>query len=168
MTIRSADREWKNPCASRGCAILVERSGAQAAAVNGFSAKLDGLTSDIAMVKGGHAVAAMHRNAALIADDLGCQLIEELPQGVIVGFAKVAADNGESSSEVDSFRHADMVMYGREPAATHATSRWRPPSPSMPTTSGGLPGTPVISRSTQESNRMLRSPALRSCLRLRP
>jgi hypothetical protein len=82
--------------------------------VNGFSAKLDGLTSDIAMVKGGHAVAAMHRNAALIADDLGCQLIEELPQGVIVGFAKVAADNGEPSSEVDSFRHADMVMYGRE------------------------------------------------------
>ena len=94
--------------------ILVERSGAQVAAVNGFSAKLDGLTSDIAMVKGGHAVAAMHRNAALIADDLGCQLIEELPQGVIVGFAKVAADNGEPSSEVDSFRHADMVMYGRE------------------------------------------------------
>ena len=94
--------------------ILVERSGAQAAAVNGFSAKLDGLTSDIAMVKGGHAVAAMHRNAALIADNLGCQLIEELPQGVIVGFAKVAADNGEPSSEVDRFRHADMVMYGRE------------------------------------------------------
>ena len=81
--------------------------------VDGLTAKMDGLTDDIAMVKGGHAIAAMRRNAALIADDLGCQLIEELPQGVIVGFAKVAADNGEPPGEVDSFRHADMVMYGR-------------------------------------------------------
>ena len=86
---------------------------AMAGKVDGLTAKMDGLTDDIAMVKGGHAIAAMHRNAALIADDLSCQLIEVLPQVVVVGFAKVAADDGEPPGEVDSFRHADMVMYGR-------------------------------------------------------
>ena len=88
--------------------------GDQAERVNGLTEKVDGLTNDIAMVKGGHAVSAMRRNAALIADDLGCQLIEELPQGVVIGFAKVAADNGEPDNEVDSFRHADMVMHVRD------------------------------------------------------
>ena len=63
------------------------------------------------MVRGGHAVGATHRNAPLIADDLDCQLIEELPRGVILALAKVAADNGEAINEVDSFRHADMVMH---------------------------------------------------------
>ena len=75
------------------------------------SHKLNGLRDDIAMVKGGHAVSAMHHNSALIADELDCRLIEELPQGVILALAKVAADNGEARSEVDSFRHADMVMH---------------------------------------------------------
>ena len=92
---------------------LRQEQAQQSQTMAGLAGKVDGLTNDIAMVKGGHAIAAMRRNAALIADDLGCQLIEELPQGVIVGFAKVAADNGEPAGEVDSFRHADMVMYGR-------------------------------------------------------
>ena len=75
------------------------------------SHKLNGLRDDIAMVKGGHAVSAMRHNSALIADELDCRLIEELPQGVVIALAKVAADNGEARSEVDSFRHADMVMH---------------------------------------------------------
>ena len=82
--------------------------------VDGLTAKVDGLRDDISLVKGGHAVSAMRRNISLIADDLGCQLIEELPQGVVVGFAKVAADDGEPDNEVDSFRHADMVLHVRD------------------------------------------------------
>ena len=81
--------------------------------VDALGGKIDGLMNDVALVKGGHAVNAMRRNAALIADDLGCQLIEELPQGVVIGFAKVAADDGEPANEVDSFRHADLVLHVR-------------------------------------------------------
>ena len=93
--------------------LLADLAQGHSEILGGLTEKLDGLTNDIAMVKGGHAVAAMRQNAALIADDLGCQLIEELPQGVVVGFAKVAADDNQPPGEVDSFRHADMVMYGR-------------------------------------------------------
>ena len=82
--------------------------------VDTLGGKIDGLMDDVALVKGGHAVSAMRRNAALIADDLGCQLIEELPQGVVIGFAKVAADDGEPANEVDSFRHADLVLHVRD------------------------------------------------------
>ena len=78
--------------------------------VDGLSEKVDGLRNDIAMVKGGHARNEMRRNANLIVDDLGCTLISEIPQGVIVAFAKVATDNGVPSNEVESFRNADMVM----------------------------------------------------------
>ena len=77
---------------------------------DGFSEKVDGLKDDIALVKGGHARNEMRRNASLIADDLGCTLISEMSQGVIVAFAKVATDNGVASNEVESFRNADMVM----------------------------------------------------------
>ena len=82
--------------------------------VDTLGGKIDGLMNDVALVKGGHAVNAMRRNAALIADDLGCHLIEELPQGVVIGFAKVAADDGEPANEVDSFRHADLVLHVRD------------------------------------------------------
>ena len=82
--------------------------------VDTLGGKIDGLMNDVALVKGGHAVSAMRRNAALIADDLGCQLIEELPQGVVIGFAKVATDDGEPANEVDSFRHADLVLHVRD------------------------------------------------------
>ena len=105
--------------------------------MEGFTDKVVGLTDDIALVKGGHAFGAMRRNAALIADDLGCQLIEELPQGVVVGFAKVAADNGEPDNEVDSFRHADMVMHVRDAKGHPGYVAWRLLSRSVPTTSGG-------------------------------
>ena len=77
---------------------------------DGLSEKVDGLKDDIALVKGGHARNEMRRNASLIADDLGCTLISEMSQGVIVAFAKVATDNGVASNEVESFRNADMVM----------------------------------------------------------
>ena len=47
-------------------------------------------------------------------DNPGCQLIEELPQGIVIGFAKVAADDREPANEVDSFRHADLVLHVRD------------------------------------------------------
>ena len=78
---------------------------------DGLTAKVDGLTDDIAVVKGGHARSAMLRNAALVADALDCQLIAEVPQGVLLGFAKIAEANGEPYNDVQSFKNADMVLH---------------------------------------------------------
>ncbi len=72
--------------------------------------KLDGLKDDIGLVKGGHARNELRHKASLVADDLGYQLISELPQGALAAFAKVAVANGVPANEVESFRNADMVM----------------------------------------------------------
>jgi hypothetical protein len=72
--------------------------------------KLDGLKDDIGLVKGGHARNELRHRASLIADDLGYQLISELPQGALIAFAKIAVANGVAPNEVESFRNADMVM----------------------------------------------------------
>ena len=79
--------------------------------VDGLTAKVDGLTTDIAEVKGGHARSSVLRNAALVVDSMDCRLISEVPRGVILGFARIAADSGEPKNDVESFRNADMVMY---------------------------------------------------------
>lgn len=73
--------------------------------------KLDGIRTDLGEVRGGHARSAVLRNAALVADALDCRLISEVPQGVLLGFAKVAQDDGEDPGDVESFRNADMVLY---------------------------------------------------------
>ena len=80
------------------------------AGVAGTNDKLDGLKVDIGLVKGGHARNEMRHKASIIADDLGYQLIEELPQGALVALARVAFANGIAANEVESFRNADMVM----------------------------------------------------------
>lgn len=81
------------------------------AKVNEVGPKLDGIRNDLATVRGGHAHSAVLRNAALIADALDCSLISEVPKGVIIGLAKIAASDGEPTNEVDSFRNADLVLY---------------------------------------------------------
>jgi uncharacterized phage infection (PIP) family protein YhgE len=72
--------------------------------------KLDGLKDDIGLVKGGHARNELRHRASLIANDLGYQLISELPQGALIAFAQIAVANGVAPNEVESFRNADMVM----------------------------------------------------------
>ena len=83
--------------------------------MEGLTAKVDGLTDDIAEVKGEHARGAMLRNAPLIADALGCQLIAEVPRGVLLGFAQIAEANGESRNYVQSFKNADMILHVMNP-----------------------------------------------------
>ncbi len=90
---------------------LTARFDGLTAKVDGLTAKVDGLMDDIAVVKGGHARSAVQRNAALVADALGCQLIAEVPQGVLLGFAKIAEANGEPYNDVESFKNADMVLH---------------------------------------------------------
>ena len=102
--------------------LLADLAHGHSEILGGLTEKLDGLTNDIAMVKGGHAVAAMRQNAALIADDLGCQLIEELPQGVVVGFAKVAADDKQPprrGRQLPPRRHGDVRAGRQRPPMLH-------------------------------------------------
>ena len=76
-----------------------------------MNAKVDGIRQDLGEVRGGHARNAVLRNAALVADGLGCQLISEVPQGIILGFSRLAASNNEPSDDVKSFQQADLVLY---------------------------------------------------------
>ena len=83
--------------------------------MDGLAAKVDGLTDDIAQVKGEHARSAMLRSAPLVADTLDCELIAEVPRGILLGFAKLAETRGESRNDVQSFKNADMVLHVLNP-----------------------------------------------------
>ena len=76
-----------------------------------MNAKVDGIRQDLGEVRGGHARSAVLRNAALVANGLGYQLIAEVPRGIILGFSKVAASNNVSPDDVKSFQQADLVLY---------------------------------------------------------
>ena len=73
--------------------------------------KLDGIRNDLAEVRGEHARSVVLRNAALIADTLNCRLISEVPQGILLGFSKIARADNEPSGDVESFQRADLVLY---------------------------------------------------------
>ena len=83
--------------------------------VNEVGPKLDGIRNDLAMVRGGHAHAAVLHNAAHIANAVGCTLISEIPKGMLIGMANIAAANGEPDNEVESFRNADLVLFVSDP-----------------------------------------------------
>ena len=76
-----------------------------------INAKVDGIRQDLGEVRGGHARSAVLRNAALVADGLGCQLISEVPRGIILGFSRVAASNNVPPDDVKSFQQADLILY---------------------------------------------------------
>ena len=83
--------------------------------MDGLAAKVDGLTDDIAQVKGEHARSAMLPSAPLVADTLDCELIAEVPRGILLGFAKLAETYGQSRNDVQSFKNADMVLHVLNP-----------------------------------------------------
>ena len=76
--------------------------------------KLDGLMDDIGLVKGGHARNETIRNASLIAHRLGYQLISELRQEALIGFAELAKADGVPGNDAESFAKADLVMIAQD------------------------------------------------------
>ena len=91
--------------------VLTEGMTNLSGRMDGLTEKVGGLTNDIAEVKGGHAHSTMLRKAVLIADALDCQLIAEVDPGALLAFANVAKGDGASTSDVDSFKNADMVLH---------------------------------------------------------
>ena len=65
-------------------------------------------------LRGAHAANVMRRNASLIADGMGYQVIAVCPQESLIDLAKIAHNTGKPSNEVGSFREADMVLLVRD------------------------------------------------------
>lgn len=82
-------------------------------ALMGMNDKLDGIRDDIGLVRGGHARNEVLRNAPLISDALGYQVVTELPRTALISLGKAAAADGKSRGEVESFRNADAVLLGQ-------------------------------------------------------
>ncbi len=76
--------------------------------------RFDKIEIHLGYLRGTHAANTMRRNASLIADDMGFQIISILPREELIGFAKIAHDAGKSENDVRSFREADMVMLVRD------------------------------------------------------
>ena len=92
--------------------VLGDRITDLTARMDGFDRKLDGIRDDIGLVKGGHARNAMRQNLCRIVDQFGFKLLSPVPQeGVIVWSTAVAADNGISPGEAESFANADMIAH---------------------------------------------------------
>jgi len=74
----------------------------------------DKMEQHLGYLRGAHAANTARRNASLIADDLGYQVITLLPREELIGFAKAAHDAGKAENDVRSFREADLVMLVRD------------------------------------------------------
>ena len=77
--------------------------------------RIERMDLHIGYLRGAHATNAAERNASLIADDMGYQLISLVPRDVLIGFANMARDVGKAEDDVRSFREADLVLQRRLP-----------------------------------------------------
>jgi hypothetical protein len=76
--------------------------------------RFDKIEQHLGYLRGAHAGNAARRNASLIADDMGYQVITALPREELIGFAKIAHDGGKAENAVRGFREADLVMLVRD------------------------------------------------------
>lgn len=65
-------------------------------------------------LRGAHASNAARRDADLIAEDMGYQLVNQLPRGMLISFANMARASGKHENDVRSFREADLIMLVRD------------------------------------------------------
>ena len=65
-------------------------------------------------LRGAHAVTAARREADLIAEDIGYQLVNLLPREMLISFANMARASGKHENDVRSFREADLIMLVRD------------------------------------------------------
>ena len=65
-------------------------------------------------LRGAHASNATRRDADIIASDMGYQLVDQLPRGMLISFANMARASGKHENDVRSFREADLIMLVRD------------------------------------------------------
>ena len=65
-------------------------------------------------LRGAHASNVTRRDADLIADDMGYQLVDQLSKGMLISFANMARASGKHENDVRSFRESDLIMLVRD------------------------------------------------------
>lgn len=100
---------------------LLELSRQQAEMNRAFVGRFDKMDERFGMMdihlgylRGAHAANVARRNASLIADDMGYQVISRLPREELIGFSNMARDAGKPENDVRSFREADLVLLVRD------------------------------------------------------
>ncbi len=82
--------------------------------------RLDKMDIHLGYLRGAHAANVARRNASLIADDMGYQVISRLPREELVGFSNMARAAGKPENDVRSFRETDLVLLVRDGAGQPA------------------------------------------------
>ena len=82
--------------------------------------RFDKMDIHLGYLRGAHAANVARRNASLIADDMGYQVISRLPREELVGFSNMARAAGKPENDVRSFREADLVLLVRDGAGQPA------------------------------------------------
>lgn len=93
---------------------LAETNRQQAEMRRAFIERTDKMDVHLAYLRGAHAINAAQRNASLIADDMGYQMILQLPREEMIGFSNMARGVGKPEGDVKSFREADLVLLARD------------------------------------------------------
>ncbi len=93
---------------------LTEQGQQQAELRREFVERTDKMDIHLAYLRGEHAINAAQRNASLIADDMGYQMILQLPREELIGFSNMARGVGKPEGDVKSFREADLVLLARD------------------------------------------------------
>jgi len=93
---------------------LDEMGGQQAETNRELVERLNKMDIHLAYLRGAHAINAAQRNASLIADDMGYQMILQLPREEMIGFSNMARGVGKPEGDVKSFREADLVLLARD------------------------------------------------------
>ena len=75
-----------------------------------FNDKIEGISQDLGLVKGGFAASAVKEKPQLIADKLGYRYISDVFPELLIGLGDAARKNGEQEGDVESFKNADLVM----------------------------------------------------------
>ncbi len=91
-----------------------ETNRQQAEINRAFVERFDKMETHLAYLRGAHAINAAQRNASLIADDMGYQMILQLPREELIGFSNMARGVGKTEGDVKSFREADLVLLARD------------------------------------------------------
>ena len=89
---------------------MVERFNKMDERLNGIEGRLDKIDVHLGYLRGAHAASVARRNASLIADDMGYQVISRLPREELIGFSNMARAAGKPEDDVRSFREADLVL----------------------------------------------------------
>ena len=72
--------------------------------------RFEKIDQHLGYLRGAHAINAAERNASLIADDMGYQLVSLLSRDLLIGLANMAREAGKPQDHARSFREADLVM----------------------------------------------------------